>query len=412
MIFIKKKLINVYPGELKDIFRLLFSGQFLRGRFVSQFEEVFGRYVGRKYAVAVSSGRFALHCLLSAFGITEGDEVILSAYNFKAVPRTIVNLGAKPVFVDVNLWSLNINPEEIENKITSRTKAIIVTHMFGYPAEIDRIQTLGQKYGIKVIEDCAHSCGTEYQGGKLGSFGDAAFFSFGIAKTLNTFGGGMITTDDGAVYEFAKSMVEGCEGTSSLAVIKECFMAYIYLFLLNSFIYLCFTFPVLFFLNAVHFDYLGVLRSRKSEPADKRGRLSNLQAYVGIKLLQGLDQLNAKKLNRITYLKKCLRADLCRTQNECKKMQPAFLYLALLIPEASKAKKALFLKGVDADNAYMQNCARMFNDKGHFPMAEKICNEILSIQVDGNMKDEELNELAEVLNNVITSTDKIHCNIS
>ena len=136
-----------------------------------------------------SSGRIALYAVLHALGIKKGDEVITQAFTCVAVPNSIRWIGATPVYTDID-DSLNISPKDIEKKITPHTKAIIVQHTFGIPADMDAISRIAKAHGLILIEDCAHALGAEYNGKKLGSFGDASFFSFGRDKVLSSVWGG------------------------------------------------------------------------------------------------------------------------------------------------------------------------------------------------------------------------------
>lgn len=162
------------------------------GKFVSDFEERFARYVGMKMGVSTQSGTAALHMALYELGIGKGDEVIVPALTFVASVNPIVYVGAKPVFADVDDRTWNIDPEEIERLITKKTKAIIPVHLYGNPCDMDRIMRIARKYNLYVIEDATESLGATYKGKHTGTFGDFGCFSFNGNKTITTGGGGMI----------------------------------------------------------------------------------------------------------------------------------------------------------------------------------------------------------------------------
>ncbi|MEK7129717.1 MAG: aminotransferase class I/II-fold pyridoxal phosphate-dependent enzyme [Patescibacteria group bacterium] len=161
-----------------------------RGEAIGWVEEWFRNNFPGSDAVAFNSGRSALLGLLKAFGIGVGDEVLLQAFTCVAVPNSVRWAGATPIYADIDA-TLNIDPADVERKITNRTKAIIVQHTFGIPADMDALVATAQKHKLLLIEDCAHSLGATYNGRKVGTFGDAAFFSFGRDKVISSVFGGM-----------------------------------------------------------------------------------------------------------------------------------------------------------------------------------------------------------------------------
>lgn len=190
--------------EKQEILDVLESGWLTTGPRTKLFEHKFAEYIGAKHAVAVNSCTAALHLSLLSCGVTVGDEVITSPFTFAATGNTIVHCGARPVFADIDPVTCNIDPEKIEKHITSRTKALIVVHYAGQPCDMDRIQEITKRHGLKLIEDAAHAVGTEYHGVKVGTFGDTACFSFYPTKTMTTGEGGMITTNDDSIADMCR----------------------------------------------------------------------------------------------------------------------------------------------------------------------------------------------------------------
>ncbi len=190
-------------NEIKAVGDVLKSGRLTQGPIVEEFEEAFASFIGTEYAIAVNSGTAALHVALLAAGVSEGDEVITTPFSFIATGNAILFCGARPVFVDIDENSFNINPHIIEQKITPRTKALLVVHLFGQPCEMDRITQMCQRHRLILIEDACQAHGAEYQGRKVGSFGIGCF-SFYPTKNMTTGEGGMITTDDKELAEKAK----------------------------------------------------------------------------------------------------------------------------------------------------------------------------------------------------------------
>lgn len=188
--------------DYRSVMDVLKSGHLVQGEHVAGFEEALSSFAGVKNGVAVSSGTAALHLSLLALGAGEGDEVIIPSYVCSALLNAIMYVNAVPVIADIDRSTFNINVDDLKKRITKRTKAIIVPHMFGLPAEINEIVSLG----IPVIEDCAQSAGAKYQGRYTGSFGVCSIFSFYATKMLATGEGGMILSDDDRLVGIARDL--------------------------------------------------------------------------------------------------------------------------------------------------------------------------------------------------------------
>lgn len=197
-----KKLSSELLPVLEEV---MAKGQFILGENVELLEKGLADYCGTKYAVGVASGTDALLLSLEALGIGEGDEVITTPFTFFATSEIISLLKAKPVFVDIDSKTFNIDPNKIEDAITPKTKAIIPVHLFGQMAEMDDIEYLAEKYNLYVIEDACQAIGAEYKGKRAGSIGNTGCFSFFPTKNLGAYGdGGLITTNDEKLYEKIK----------------------------------------------------------------------------------------------------------------------------------------------------------------------------------------------------------------
>lgn len=197
-ISIAKPLIG--DEEKRAVLEVLDSGVLAQGPRVKAFEEAFAAMCGVKYAVATSSGTTALHVALLAHGIGEGDEVITSPFTFIASANSILYVGAKPVFVDIDPVTFNIDAAQIEAAITPRTKAILPVHLFGLVADMGAIRELAERYHLVVIEDACQAHGATYQGKRAGAFGTGTF-SLYPTKNMTSAEGGMITTNDEEIAE-------------------------------------------------------------------------------------------------------------------------------------------------------------------------------------------------------------------
>lgn len=180
------------------------------GPFVKEFEEKMSATVGRKYGIAVSNGTAALEVAAQALGITEGDEVIMPAFTIISCAMAVTKLGATPVLVDSDSYTWNMNVDEIESKITDKTKAIMAVHLYGLPVQMDAVMELARKYHLKVIEDAAEMHGQTYKGKPCGSFGDISIFSFYPNKHITTGEGGMVVTDNEELAERCRMLRNLC----------------------------------------------------------------------------------------------------------------------------------------------------------------------------------------------------------
>lgn len=186
----------------KEVVEVLRSGSYILGKHNKALEEEFSSYIGVKHSIALNSGTDALHLALRALDIGAGDEVITVAFTFVATTEAIGIVGAKPVFVDINPNTFNIDAEKIEAAITPKTKAIIPVHLYGQPCDMDVIMEIAKKYDLYVIEDCCQAIGAKYKGKVVGSFGDVGCFSFFPTKNLGAMGdGGMATTNSTVVKD-------------------------------------------------------------------------------------------------------------------------------------------------------------------------------------------------------------------
>ena len=192
-------------SDIAAVARSLRGDWITQGPAVEKFEKAVAKYCSASYAVAFSSGTAALHAAYAAAGIGKGDEVITTPMTFAATANGVVYCGGRPVFVDIQEDTLNIDPEKIEKKITKRTKAIAPVDFAGHPADLDAIRKIARKHKLVIIEDAAHALGSEYKGKKVGGLSDMTIFSFHPVKAITTGEGGMVVTNRRDFYEKLKT---------------------------------------------------------------------------------------------------------------------------------------------------------------------------------------------------------------
>ncbi len=196
---------DITDEDVAAVTEVIRSGRLALGPKCLEFEELMARYIGVRHAVAVSSGTAALHLLVRALGIGEGNEVLVPSFTFAASVNAILYERATPVFVDVDPDTYNLDPADLEPKITPRTKAIMAVDVFGHPAPWSKIEEIASLRGLAVIDDACEGLGAEHHGRKLGGFGSGAAFAFYPNKQITAGEGGVIVTDDDYLAEYARS---------------------------------------------------------------------------------------------------------------------------------------------------------------------------------------------------------------
>ena len=211
--FIPVNIPKIFNQEKINVRECLDSGWISsEGKYVKKFEKAFSKYNKRIYGVAVSSGTAALEIGMKSLNLKKGDEVIISSFSIISTALCVVKLGLKPVLVDSNIYTWNMDSDQVIQKITKKTKAIIITHIYGFPVDMKKILQVSKKRKIKIIEDSAEMIGQTYLRKNCGAFGDLSTFSFYANKHITTGEGGMILTNDKKIYEKCKSLRNLCFG--------------------------------------------------------------------------------------------------------------------------------------------------------------------------------------------------------
>ncbi|MHC4123437.1 MAG: DegT/DnrJ/EryC1/StrS family aminotransferase [Planctomycetota bacterium] len=353
--FSKKAFIRGFTSILK--------GRILSGSSIDEFERRFADYIGIRHAISTYSGTLSLCLCLEALNIEEGDEIILPAYMVQEVVEVIKGYRAVPVFVDIDPATHNMDPELIEGKIGKRTKLIIMAHMYGCPSNIDRILDAAKRYNLKVIEDCAQACGAEYNNKKVGSFGDIAYFSFGVMKNMNTLGGGMITTDNNEVAYKIRKRMEVFALPKKAELIRKYFVVSLMALATTRVVFTIFIYPIMRLLNLISKNYLyNSLRGNKKTDTDMKGislqkyriRYANLQAVIGLEQLKTLDRNNRIRVKNALFLNKALRSRGVTLPLVNPGAKNIYLNYAVQLSDREKLMEALFKKGIDTTNGYME----------------------------------------------------------
>ncbi len=374
---------------------------------VHRFEREFAEFIGVKHAVMVPSARYGFHLLLKCWGFGPGDEVIIPALTYFAIPALARATGLKPVFADIGATTHVLDPQSFRAAITERTRAVVPTHLFGTPCDMDAIRAIAAERGIKVIEDCAQSTGARYRGARVGSLGDAAYYTFGLTKNITTLSGAMVSTDDDALAESLRSEAEAGRFLDRQRPAKEALTGLAMWLATHPKVYPLTLAPVIKWGNRLGEDPLHdrfgeAERSYDAVPEyyrDARPRAA--QAAVGRLQLRRIEQLNGSRSRNGRFLDENLAnvAGLeCPSYPEG--AEPIYMSFVVHHEDREGLMEALRARGVDTTVGYMSNCADspLFpEDRADCPRAARAFRDLLHIPVHPNLDDRDLRHICEAV---------------
>ncbi len=353
MISIAKPMIG--EEEKRAVIEVLNSGIIAQGPRVKQFELDFKEYMNINYAIATSSGTSALKIALKTMGIKEGDEVITTPFSFIASANSILFTGAKPVFVDIEEDSFNIDTNLIKEKITKRTKAIMPVHLYGNPADMEEIMQIANDNNLKVIEDAAQAHGAKIKNKMVGTFGDAGCFSFYPTKNMTTGEGGIIVAKDKEIYEQSLKLRD-----------HGAYKKY-------------------------HHDILGF-----------NFRMTDIAAAIGIEQLKKLDKHNDMRINNAKYLyKKLKNADGIILPKVKESYKHVFHQFTIRTNDREEVIKKLDSNGIGYGIHYPLpiHKQKLYLDLGYkdkLPVSEKLSDEVISLPIHPGLTTSDLDKIAGV----------------
>jgi perosamine synthetase len=356
---IPRRTIAHYKGELRDIVGAAARGQLRNGPHIERFEKEFARYTGTKYAIAVGSGRLGLSLILESLQLDKNSAVMLPAYTDESVPVMIRSLGFEPVFVDIERDTHNIDADLIEGNISVTARVIIATHIIGRPCNLSKILETAERRGLTVIEDCAHSIGAEYRGRRVGSFGKAAYFSFGITKPFNTFGGGMITTDDPELYSRIREKVSQMDYPGAMTLAKNSAISLFLFFATLRPVFSLTVFPFLLLLSLFDKDLIHIYNKtvkRAIVSRQPRVKYTNMQALTGIRQLQSIDGQNEARRKNAALLMRCVEGGM-EALKDSEETKPTYYFFVVLTRDAAGLGQKLLRQGIDTGKHIMRDCS-------------------------------------------------------
>jgi len=352
-----KKAYKEIKDEIQEAINNVLERQwFVLGEELENFEKEFSRYIGTRFGIGVNSGSDALYLAIKANDLGKGDEIITVSHTMTSTVDAIVRCGAKPVFVDIDLETYNIDPLEIEKKITNKTKAIMLVHLYGNPADMDPILELSEKYNLLVIEDACQAHGAEYKGKKVGCLGDIGCFSFYPSKNLGAYGdAGMIVTNNNELA--LKLKLSRNYGQR----------------------------------KRYYHEFIGI-----------NSRLDEVQAAILRVKLKYLDDWNEKRIKNAILYKELLETTNVILPIERKNMKHVYHLYVIRSNKRNELKNYLEKNKIQTYIHYpipvhQSEAYLAYKKKYKLPITEKICNEILSLPMHSWLNYEELKKITDVI---------------
>ena len=356
--------------ELFTVFRQTFNDTAFSDLRVSYFETEFAKFIGASSAIAVPSARMGLSLALSALGLEKGAEILLPSLTFFSIPAMIAYMGFVPVFIDIEPTTYLLDLDQAEKRITPKTRAIIPTHLYGQPVNMDHVLDIADRHGLIVIEDCAQSCGARFKGKRTGSFGDIGYFTFGPTKPFTTLGGGMITCKDPKVAEKIRAAMHDFTPLGRVDVLKAAVKGAAMKMATNRSLFGSFLWPALrvfrvFGKDPIEESFREPVKPITGIPAHYFRRLTSVQSDVGASQLQRIDRLSAIRHRNGKYLAERLLGThdlIVPTVNE--DAEHIFTSFVVQTSDRQYLSRELLRMGVDTATGYMSACSdlEMFRD--------------------------------------------------
>lgn len=375
-----------------------------KGKKIKELESWFKKYFGVEYAFSFNSGRSAMMAILYSMGIKSSDEILIQSYTCNAVPNPIMWSGARPVYVDIcGTDNLNIDPDDLEKKITINSRAIVVQHTFGFPADMEKIADIAKRHSLKIIEDCAHSLGAEYEGKKIGTFGSASFFSFGRDKIVSSVFGGMAVTNDQSLAEKIEEFQKECKYPSTIWILKQVLHPIIFSFSLPVYYMFGFGKLLIWFFQKIGLLSKAVIKDEKSgvKPHYFPKKMPNALAVMAIKQLEKLDKFNKHRMEISELYQNKLETDLFK-----KKMgRPSYLKYPIIIEKPKEIIRRAKKRHIILDDGWAggpvvplgTDLEKMDYNMGSCPKAEELSKNILNLPTHINISIEDAKEIIKCI---------------
>ena len=354
--------VRSVPGDEKEILAAFRRGEAVQGPAIAEFEGRFAEYHHLDHAVTASFGRMACYYILRALDLPAGSEIIFPALTFWAVPEVARRAELKPVFVDVDPATFNIDSTRIEAAINERTKAIVPTHLYGQPCDMTEVMRIAEKHNLIVIEDCAQAVGATYRGRTVGTFGNASFFSIQLLKGINTYGGGLALTNDAALARRVREQALNEPLPSSGDLIQRFIAGLTVRALVSPKGFTFWGVPIQATASLFgHYDFSKYfwerIRPLDPFPPNYRQRYSNVQAIVGLRALTRLDDFNGRtRQHALRYTKGLSDCRAIQTPSVLPGAEHVYYQYCIYLSDPIRASRLAIRHGVDFETTHVDVC--------------------------------------------------------
>jgi perosamine synthetase len=356
---------RVLPNTIQTIAAVAANGQLIDGPHIAQFEQAFAERLGTGvHAVSTSYGRMAFYYLLKALDLKPGGEIVIPALTFWVIPEIARFAGLTPVFADVDPNSFLMTPESFARVVTPRTVAVVPTHLWGLPCDMDGILEVARAHRLAVVEDCAHALGAEYKGQPVGTIGDAALFSFQTLKPLNTYGGGMAVTRDAALADRVAALAKAEPMPPEARVKKQLWHGRVQRISMRPPIFTWTLFPILWasaYLNTNPDIFLWeTVRRLDPLPAEYCMRYANVQAALGLEALKHLDRWTRETVSHAaTVTRRLSGIPGVRLPHVPPDRTHAYYQYCAYVPDRDATVLRSLKQGVDLETLHVDVCAHL-----------------------------------------------------
>ena len=399
---------RVLPNTMQVIARIEAAGQLVDGPHIAQFESAFARRLGGVGAVSTSFSRMACYYTLKALDLRPGGEVVVPALTFWVIPEIVRAAGFRPVFADVDPQTFLITPETVARVTGPKTVAVVPTHLWGLPCEMDAIMDVARSHRLAVIEDCAHALGATFKGQPVGTFGDAAFFSFQTLKPLNTYGGGMAVARDAGLAEGITRLAAAEPRPTEKSIRAKLWRGRVQRISIRPRTFTWTLFPVLWASAHLHVkpDVFLWEKIQPLEPLPRiyRERYSNVQAALGLEALEHLDRWTAVTQTHAAAITDRLRG----LPGVSLPLVPrdrthVFYQYCATVPDRDATVFRSLKRGVDLETLHVDVCTRLplFNDYAAPAPGADATLEAVQIPVYESLTPEELDRVGSIVRDAV-----------
>lgn len=383
---------------------------------VRKFEEAFARLIGVRHAIAVSSGKAALALVLRGLEARPAEGVVLASYNVPEVPAVIVGLGLRPRFADIHPRTFNLDLDAAKAAVDKKTRFILVTHLYGHPADLDRAVAMAQERDLILIEDCAQALLARWNERFVGTFGRAAIFSFGLMKNLNTLHGGMVVTNDEDLAGRVRDLLASAPSEPRARIAREVGVALGLALLTSPAVFSLAVYPFLEVVERVAPTLPWRLAKMRPEawergaldPGTLTAPMGPAQAACGLVGLGSIEAETRARQSNAQILRQCLAGIDCLTiQDPLSCSQPAWTQFVVRVPSRMEVRRRLLREGIDTTIGYLRACHRIpgfSSDAAPCFTAEVLERENLYLPISPDLSGRDMERIAYALRRALHPT--------